>query len=34
MPYYDMDKSRGGGRRQRKNYDDAPQGLPCVPRTS
>ena len=24
MPYYDMDKSRGGGRRQRKNYDDAP----------
>ena len=34
MPYYDMDKSRGGGRRQRKNYDDAPKWLPCVPRTS
>ena len=28
MPYYDMDKSRGGGRRQRKNYDDAPQVAP------
>ena len=25
MPYYEMDKSRRGGRRQRKNYDDCPQ---------
>ena len=25
MPYYEMDKSRRGGRRQRKNYDNCPQ---------